>query len=281
MYAKSNQAPRSNFKHKEKLSYGLEATDNRKTGPAFALPPADTCTGRTQVCWQNCYKKGITYNNPGSIAKRERNLNTVEMLLSLGGSELLAQALIELIDEHKPKDWLVAKTIGAKTFRPWTFRIHDLGDFYRSDYIEAWILAVSQRPDCRFWFYTRSFSDSSLYPRLTKLAELANCQGFISIDADNWMRGITCYRQDKANIWKLALLQTPELPDGLLASLRIIATQTDVVNFPLHNGPHHIEPLHGEPLMNCPSILGAFPLADARFMVPPCQRCQICLPGAT
>jgi hypothetical protein len=109
--------------------YGLEATDNSKAGPAFALPPEDTCDCATNTCSQVCYKKVFTYNSSGSIAKRAKNLRTVELLLSLGGPELLAKALIELVDEYKPKDWFIAQTTGTKTARPWSFRIHDLGDY--------------------------------------------------------------------------------------------------------------------------------------------------------
>lgn len=113
----------------KKLRYGLEATDNSKSGPAFALPPDETCDCATDTCLRVCYKRVVTYNTHGSIAKRAKNLRTVEMLLSLGGPELLAKALIELIDEHKPKDWFIAKTTNSKTARPWSFRIHDLGDY--------------------------------------------------------------------------------------------------------------------------------------------------------
>jgi len=259
--------------------YGLEATDNSKAGPSFALPPEQTCDTATDTCKKVCYKKGVTYNTAGSLAKRERNFQTVEKLLTLGGPQLLAEALIELIDEYKPKDWFVAQATGAKTARPWSFRIHDLGEFYRPDYIEAWIKAVSKRQLCQFWFYTRAFKIPDRYKLLTRLAALPNCQGWLSIDADNWMAGISTYRSAPKGVWKLALLQTADLPESLLVALRKLATQNDVVNFPLHNGPHHIKPLTGEPVMNCPEILGAFTRTRGRESLRPCPQCQICLPA--
>lgn len=259
--------------------YGLEATDNSKAGPSFPLPPEQTCDTSTSICAAVCYKRGITYNTAGSKAKRERNLQTVEKLLSLGGSELLSAALIELVDEYKPKDWLVAKATGSKTSRPWTFRIHDLGEFYREDYIEAWISAVKARPLCQFWFYTRAFCLPERFEPLTRLAALPNCQGWLSIDGDNWISGIAIFAEQPRGLWKLALLQTPEMPEQLLPALRKVAKRTDVVNFPLHKGPHHIKPLSGEQVMNCPEILGAFTRSRGRESLRPCPRCQICLPA--
>ncbi|MBX9770014.1 MAG: hypothetical protein K2X29_01505 [Candidatus Obscuribacterales bacterium] len=259
--------------------YALEATDNSKAGPAFALPPESTCDCATDTCSRVCYKKLFTYNSDGSIEKRARNLRTVERLLALGGPELLAQALVELIDEYKPKDWFIAKTTMTRTARPWTFRIHDLGDFYRTDYIQAWTLAVAQRPECLFWFYTRAFVIKDRFDLMTELAAQPNCQGWISIDADNWMSGITAYRVTMPGVWKLALLQTEDLPEGLLSAITKVSKQTDVINFPVHNGPHHIQPLTGQPVMNCPQILGAFPLQRGRESLRPCPRCSICLPA--
>jgi hypothetical protein len=262
------------------FKYGLEATDNSKAGPSFALPPEKVCGDvATTTCKHNCYKKSVRYNTAGSIGKRERNFQTVERLLELGGPQLLAKALIELIDEYKPKDWFVAQATGGKTSRPWSFRIHDLGEFYRTEYIEAWLIAVSERPLCQFWFYTRAFKIQDRYKLLSRLAALANCQGWLSIDADNWMAGVSVYRSAPKNLWKLALLQTPDLPESLLIALRKLAKRTDVVNFPLHRGPHHIAPLKGEPVMNCPEILGAFTRTRGRESLRPCPRCQICLPA--
>jgi hypothetical protein len=113
---------------------------------------------------------------------------------------------------------------------------------------------------------------------LAELAALNNCQGWISIDADNWMRGVTVYRQAPKGIWKLALLQTEELPQGLLEALRKLSKQKDIVNFPRHHNAYHIEPLHNEPVMNCPQILGAFSLEANENAPKPCQSCKICLP---
>ena len=80
-------------------------------------------------------------------------------------------------------------------------------------------------------------------------------------------------------LWKLALLQTPHLPRQLLRGLRKLDRQTDIVSFPMHNGPNHIPPLRGEPIMNCPEILGAFTRTRGRESLRPCPQCQICLPG--
>jgi hypothetical protein len=109
--------------------YGLELTKNRKAGPSFSLPPEKSCDCRTSVCWNICYRKNWTYTRSGSVAKRARNFRTVELLLKLGGPELLAQALISLVDQARPTNHMIATILHLPPLMPWTFRIHDLGDY--------------------------------------------------------------------------------------------------------------------------------------------------------
>jgi hypothetical protein len=76
-------------------------------------------------------------------------------------------------------------------------------------YTNAWRLAAAQRPQCSFWFYTRSFLHADLFAALTQLSSLSNCQGWLSIDSDNFRSGLLAYAK-YPGIWKLALLQEDE-----------------------------------------------------------------------
>ena len=117
------------MKEKQPTDYGLAITNNSKAGPAFSLPRSRTCIFRTAVCTNVCYGKGIRYQTKSQKEKRARNYRTVEFLLEKGGSALLAENLVILVDQARPVDWIAARITGTKTRVPWTFRIHDVGDY--------------------------------------------------------------------------------------------------------------------------------------------------------
>lgn len=109
--------------------YGLELTDNSKTGWAFSLARKDSCIHATEVCKKLCYGNGIRYQSDAQKDKRQRNFRTVEFLLDKGGPELLAENLLALVDNARPVDWLAAQISGEPTSLPWSLRIHDVGDY--------------------------------------------------------------------------------------------------------------------------------------------------------
>jgi hypothetical protein len=259
--------------------YGLELTNNSKASWAFSLPRSETCVMATSVCKKLCYGNGIRYQSVAHRAKRQRNLRTVELLLDKGGPELLAQNLVSLIDQVRPADWLAATITGEDTTTPWTLRIHDVGDFFSPAYVEAWRLAAQLRPLCSFWFYTRSFQGKELFDALTELAGLANCQGWLSIDSDNYSSGLLAYAQ-KPGVWKLALLQEAEaqLNEQLLPDLASVVQSKEVVAFPVHRGGHHAEPIQHSALFTCPAVLGVYKLQSNARKLRPCQACSFCLP---
>ena len=259
---------------------GLELTNNSKTGWAFSLSRKDSCIHATDLCKKLCYGNGIRYQSDAQKVKRERNFKTVEFLLDKGGPELLAQNLCALVDQARPSDWLVAQINSAATSLPWTLRIHDVGDAHSVRYTQAWTITVSQRPNCRFWFYTRSFSDEQLLSALSELAALPNCNGLLSIDSENFEQGLLAYAQ-YPGIWKLALLQQDEaqLHPDLMPAVKASVNPGQIVSFTFHRGPHHVKPVIAEPLTVCPQIASnAFPLQHNRHLPKPCQSCQICLP---
>lgn len=260
--------------------YGLTLTNNSKTSWAFSLPRNKTCVMATDICKKLCYGNGIRYQSEAQKAKREMNFRTVELLLNSGGPELLAENLVGLIDQVRPADWLAAKITGEKMKTPWSLRIHDVGEFYNSlDYVRAWKLAIEQRPQCSFWFYTRSFQEKPLFDALTELASLANCQGWISIDSENFAAGIIAYAQ-APGVWKLALLQEERdaLDEQLLPELAAVAQAKNVVSFPFHRGGYHVEPVADAGLFTCPAVVGVYKLQPNASKVRPCQACSYCLP---
>jgi hypothetical protein len=260
--------------------WGLELTNNSKASWAFSLPRSETCIMATGVCRKLCYGNGIRYQSKPQKAKRDRNLRTVELLLERGGPELLALNLVTLVDQVRPRDWLTATIRREKTQTPWTIRIHDVGDFFHSvDYVEAWRLTAEQRPLCSFWFYTRSFPDTTLFEALTKLASLANCQGWLSIDSENYSAGLLAYAQ-KPGIWKLAFLQEEpdQLDESLLPHVAAVAMHRDVVSFPFHRGGYHAKPIHQAGVFTCPAVTGVYKLEAHASKLRPCQACSFCLP---
>jgi len=260
--------------------YGLETTNNSKAGPAFSLPRTQTCTFKTEACAKVCYGNGIRYRSTGQKLKRARNLRTVEFLLNHGGPALLAENLTIMIDQARPIDWIASTITGMETQVPWTFRIHDIGDFHSVPYAKAWLIAVRMRPECAFWFYTRSFPDDEIFAVLTELANESNCKGWISLDRDNYQEGLVRYCESQSGIWSIALLQEREelMPPDVIPYLSIFTQSGDLLSFPKHHAGRHVQPMRTENLTVCPQITGAFQLQPAPNLPKPCQLCRHCLP---
>ncbi len=261
--------------------YGLELTQNSKVGWAFSLSRSESCVNATDICKRLCYGNGVRYQSAAQRHKRLRNYRTCEFLLRNGGPKLLAQNLVALVDQARPVDWLAAQISGEATNLPYTLRIHDVGDYFSCEYARAWLIAIRQRPQCKFWFYTRSFLEPKLLSVLSELASESNCQGFLSIDNDNFEQGLLAF-SSYPGVWKLALMQPEEekLPVNLLPAVRDVVSPGEIINFPYHRAGKHVQPLKVEPLTNCPQITtSAYPLQTNRSEPKPCQSCSLCLPG--
>jgi len=201
--------------------------------------------------------------------------------LEKGGPELLAQNLLSLVDQARPVDWLAAQISGEPTNLPYTLRIHDVGDVFSASYALAWLIAVKERPQCRFWFYTRSFIETELLEVLSELAGQPNCQGFLSIDTENFEQGLLAFAT-YPGVWKLALLQQheDELSPDLIPAIQKQVKAGEIISFPYHRSGRHVPPLKTEPLTHCPQITTkAYPLQSSRSQIKPCQACSLCLPG--
>lgn len=261
--------------------YGLELTQNSKVGWAFSLSRRESCINATEICKRLCYGNGVRYQSEAQRHKRLRNLRTCEFLLQKGGPKLLAQNLIALVDQARPLDWLAAQISGTATKVSYSLRLHDVGDWFSCGYAQAWLIAIKDRPQCKFWFYTRSFLASELLEVLSALAIQPNCQGFLSIDNDNFEQGLLAF-SSYPGVWKLALMQQEQdqLSAELLPAIRDQVKHGEIINFPYHRAGKHVQALKIEPLTNCPQITtNAYPLQTNRSEPKPCQSCSLCLPG--
>jgi hypothetical protein len=261
-----------------KLDYGLELTNNSKVGWAFSLPRTETCINATALCKKLCYGNGVRYQTVGQKAKRQRNFRTAQFLLAEGGPELLAENLSMLVDQARPRDWLTAKITGTQTAIPFTLRVHDVGDFYEPNYVQAWALTAKKHSECKFWFYTRSFVDLDVFAELTKLAALPNCQGWLSVDSENYEQAILSLCKAPAGIWKLALLQDRDLHSGVIPAFEGLEMELDIVSFPHHRNGRHAEPVRHDLLTLCPAAMGNLALTSQKDSLRPCQTCAFCLP---
>lgn len=258
--------------------YGLELTNNSKVGWAFSLLRSETCIGATALCRKLCYGNSIRYQTAGHKAKRARNFRTIELLLEKGGPALLAENLVMLIDQARPRDWLTAQVTGAATTVPWSLRIHDIGDFHSVPYVQAWLLAAKLRPQCVFWFYTRSFTESDVLAALVLLAGLENVQGWLSVDSENYTAAIMALCNSPMGTWKLALLQDRDLHPDAIPSIVEVAKDLNVVSFPYHRSGKHIAPIRHKALTVCPAVTGSYELHNRISEPKPCQACTFCLP---
>jgi len=108
---------------------------------------------------------------------------------------------------------------------------------------------------------------------------LPNCQGWLSIDSENYSAALLAYAQHPG-IWKLAFLQEEqdELDEGLLPQLAAVAKPREIVSFPFHRGGYHAEPVQQAGVFTCPAVLGVYKLEANASKMRPCQTCSFCLP---
>nr|WP_281287442.1 hypothetical protein [Amycolatopsis cihanbeyliensis] len=111
--------------------------------PAWAgrLPDGrtyNTCPS-AGICAQACYARHGTYTWPVVRAKHQANLMFVLDDLVGWRTAMLAE-------------------LGAAKFRGAWIRIHDSGDFFSDDYLQAWLDICRARPDTNFYAYTKEVS---------------------------------------------------------------------------------------------------------------------------
>jgi len=91
------------------------------------------------ICATLCYARTNTYRFSNVLAAHTRNLELV--VTDLASWE---QSMIEELTHRR--------------YRQKWVRIHDAGDFFSDEYLEAWLRIVTVTPDVTFYAYTREVS---------------------------------------------------------------------------------------------------------------------------
>jgi hypothetical protein len=110
------------------------------------------------------------------------------------------------------------------------------------------------------------------------MVALPNCQGWISVDSENYQQGLSVYEANPG--WKLAILQQAPhaMPLEMLPAITQAVPFGDIVSFPYHHGGRHVEPILDEGIVLCPQVMGVYPLETSKHLPKPCQLCRFCLP---
>jgi hypothetical protein len=119
-------------------------------GEARGLVPGveKTYDGDPSFVCRSCYALDGNYNYPSKQVNDMLHLAWVEHELEAGGPERLGHALAYAI-QH-------VNLTREEGFQPY-FRIHDAGDFYSPEYLEAWVACASMMTHMRFWAPTRQW----------------------------------------------------------------------------------------------------------------------------
>lgn len=143
---------------------------------AFGLSagPEGSCPGATEFC-KGCYAANLERAFPSAGRLVAGNL---EALRACGSNVSAMVALLaDMMDRFEAACVKADKRAGRTVER--VFRIHWDGDFYSAQYAAAWAIVIRQRPQVRFWAYTRSFD------YVSQLAGLDNLTLYLSVDEFN------------------------------------------------------------------------------------------------
>lgn len=140
--------------------YKLTSKPNTKTKSlSFDLPAVKTCPGKTNLCSTKCYALQLEKMYSNVKFKYQRNL-----------IQSRNKHFVEKICEEIP-------SVGL-------FRIHVSGDFYSNVYIRKWIKIATQKPNVKFYCYSRSWRVPTLKTTLFKFGELPNVTLNLSCDLE-------------------------------------------------------------------------------------------------
>ena len=110
----------------------------------FGLPPVKTCPG-ADACLKFCYGCKGMYKIFGKSISRAQNIRL----------EATRNALTFI--------QTISSQLQSMRKKPTAVRIHDTGDFYSQEYLNAWVVIARWNPNVLFYAYTKSlhldFSD--------------------------------------------------------------------------------------------------------------------------
>jgi len=126
---------------------------NNKLGElaGWQLPAITTCPGSTSLCRSYCF--GL------------RGFFTQKNVKEANESRLDATFRRDFVDQIVSEIW---------TRRATTFRLHIIGDFYDSEYIEKWRRIAELCPNTIFFGSTRSWRIEGLADALKRLRDMKN-----------------------------------------------------------------------------------------------------------
>ena len=157
-----------------KVTNSVTASGNARGANSFGLPSgqAYSCPGATSFCERICYA--------GKIEKMyvnvSKNLLHNWELLKDASMETMITLLSDMIAEFvKETDKMNSKGVDAS----YDFRIHWDGDFFSTEYANAWAIVIASFPNVRFWAYTRTLDVVEI------LADIPNLSLYISTDPIN------------------------------------------------------------------------------------------------
>lgn len=126
----------------------------------FDLPAVSTCPGRSSLCERRCYARHGRFRYPVVQERLRWNLAQTKR----------ADFVDRLVREVYRKGVLVC-------------RFHVSGDIYSPGYARKLLEVIGRSPHCSFWFYTRSWRVPAIFPLVTAISLMPNCQVWLSADA--------------------------------------------------------------------------------------------------
>lgn len=221
-----------------KVAADATAGGNVKVANAFGLPAgrAYSCPGATSICDGVCYAGKIEKQYSAVFARLNDNLELLRSQDIDGKRALLRIMLWQFLAQCERKN--VEKK----------FRIHWDGDFFDSEYAQAWADVIREFPEIQFWVYTRSFVPAlNVVPIIAGIPNLAV---YLSVDSEN--------QEFAADI-------LAQFPDVLPATLAETMEDAAVIN----------RELTGKPGAKCPELIGAIPLIE-KGGKGACVACGLC-----
>jgi len=119
----------------------------------WSLPPITTCRGSTPLCRRYCYARYADVTRADVYASLQRNYHLAKKCI---GNKEGRRAFVEYVSPLIDK---ACKTTPLGRF----FRIHESGDFFDQDYVEAWKEIAESKPDIWFLAFTKTAQASNKF----------------------------------------------------------------------------------------------------------------------
>lgn len=171
---------RVNHRNTFGLNYGLPA--NGGTCPGATLGGGGCLDVRDGLKRPTCYMAKVTQIYKAVGARLQQNTDL-----------LVGKTIAEMEDVLRK---MVQAFVDNNDRQHWFMRLHYSGDFFSTDYAQAWVTVIKEFPEVRFWVYTRSF-DVVEY-----LVDCENLTVFMSVDPVNKDRALVIYQRfrEKPNL---------------------------------------------------------------------------------